>query len=160
MPIKRAGALVLFIWCLAVRSSISVTPPVFYANVGDTVVLQCNNAGTGSFACFSTYTFQSMTHPMVMLNQSMKYQVNMGSITITNVQATDAGFYACSQNCWQMKSDLISYYLQPMSEFELSFSMVHVLQQSDEFSKIFQPWVSQWTLPDSGVRFLPSRATI
>ena len=108
--------LMVFVWCLAAHSYTCITPPVFYANVGDTVVLQCNNAGSGPYGCFSTYTFQSMSHPMVMLNQSMKYQINMGSITINNVQPTDAGFYACSQNCWQMKSDLISYYLQPMSK--------------------------------------------
>ena len=38
-----------------------------------------------------------------------------GSITINNVQATDAGFYTCSSNCQQVRYDQISYYLQPVA---------------------------------------------
>jgi len=101
-------------FALFVNLSESLTPTTYYANVGETVRLQCVSGG-GS-ACFSTYTFQNTPHQMVMLNNSRKYQVEMSAITINNVQATDAGFYACSSNCYQMKADQISYFLQPMSK--------------------------------------------
>lgn len=96
----------------------ALTPQVYYANIGETVRLQCTTGG-GQYVCFSTYTFQNAYHSMVMLNSSLKYQVTSGAVTITNVQATDAGFYACSSNCDQMKSDQISYFLQPMCEYYL-----------------------------------------
>jgi len=103
-----------FLFALLINLSDSLTPTTYFANVGETVRLQCMSGG-GS-ACFSTYTFQNTPHQMVMLNNSRKYQIEMSAITINNVQATDAGFYACSSNCNQMKADQISYFLQPMSK--------------------------------------------
>lgn len=88
------------------------SPNVYYANVGDTVALRCTSGG-GNYACFSTYAFQNKAFRMVYLNSSRKYQISPGSIGLTNVQATDAGFYACSSDCNQMKIDQVSYYLQP-----------------------------------------------
>ena len=101
---------ILFLIIKLIDVSYCLSPSVYYANVGETVRLQCN----GPYACFSTYTYQDNVHQMIMLNNSLKYNVMPGSITINNVQATDAGFYACSPNCDQMRSDSISYYLQPM----------------------------------------------
>ncbi len=86
----------------------------YYASVGDTVRLQCSG---GTYFCFSTYTFQNLTHPMVMLNSSLKYSVQMGSLTINNLQQTDAGYYACSSNCTLMRSDLINFYVHPLGNF-------------------------------------------
>ena len=88
-------------------------PAVYYANVGNTATMTCT-AGGGSYACFASYAFQNQVFKMVYLNSSAKYQVMPGSIAVTNVQPTDAGFYACSNDCNQMKLDQISYYLQPM----------------------------------------------
>ena len=94
------------------------TPQVYYANIGNTVTLQCQ--GGGQYACFSTYTFQNTYHSMVPLNSSLKYQLQSGgAITVVNVQASDAGYYACSSNCLQMKASLISYYLQPMCNLDI-----------------------------------------
>lgn len=90
-------------------------PAVYYANVGNTATMTCT-AGGGSYACFASYAFQNQVFKMVYLNSSAKYQVMPGSIAVTNVQPTDAGFYACSNDCNQMKLDQISYYLQPMSQ--------------------------------------------
>jgi hypothetical protein len=92
---------------------VATAPNVYYASLGDTVTLQCSGGG-GPYACFSTYTLQNQPSPMVALNMSAKYQIQMGLITITQVQATDAGFYACSGNCNQMQANQISWYLQPM----------------------------------------------
>jgi hypothetical protein len=86
----------------------------YYVAIGDRVRLQCLSGG-GQYFCFSTYTLQNVTHPMVMLNNSMKYTIEVGALTINNIETTDAGFYACSSNCYQMKSDNIDYYLAPMS---------------------------------------------
>ena len=86
-------------------------PAVFYAAIGETARLQCSG---GQFACFSSYSLQNSVHSMVPLQNSRKYQIQPGSIIINNVQATDAGFYACSSNCEQMRIEQISYYLQPM----------------------------------------------
>ncbi len=88
-------------------------PEVYYANLGQSVTLQCK-VGGGQYACFSTYTFQNSPFEMVVLNNSLKYTVSSGSIALSNVKATDAGFYACSSDCRQMKIDQVSYYLQPI----------------------------------------------
>ncbi len=88
-------------------------PEVYYANLGQSVTLQCK-VGGGQYACYSSYTYQNRVYEMAMLNSSLKYTVSQGSIGIQNVKATDAGFYACSNDCRQMKIDQISYYLQPM----------------------------------------------
>ena len=87
----------------------------FYASIGSNAQLTCQSGG--SYVCFSTYTFENTTHPMIILNTTSKYTVGMNSITINNVDATDAGFYACSSNCNQMNSAQMDFYLVPMSEF-------------------------------------------
>jgi hypothetical protein len=92
----------------------NAAPIVYYANIGQPITLQCS----GPYVCFSTYSFQNRMHQMVMLNNSRKYQITGGMVTINNVQATDAGFYACSSNCYQMRLDQINYYLQPMCKFK------------------------------------------
>lgn len=108
---KFQACLVAIVFNLLLCHSVHSLPSVYYANMGDTVSIQCNG---GPYACFSTYTLQNSQFSMVPLNQSAKYQIAMGSIVINNVQATDAGFYACSSNCYQMNINQISYYLQPM----------------------------------------------
>ena len=102
--------------CLLLNTIHCAPPTVYYANVGDTVALRCTSGG-GNYACFSTYAFQNQAFKMVYLNSSRKYQVSPGSIGVTNVQATDAGYYACSNDCAQMKIDQISYYLQPTRNY-------------------------------------------
>ena len=104
--------LLLFTILVYLRISECVPPTVYYAPVGSPAMLQCTSGG--NYVCFSTYTFQSITHQMAYLNNSAKYNYASGMLTVNNVQPTDAGFYACSNDCTQMKSDLISYYLQPM----------------------------------------------
>lgn len=84
----------------------------YYASIGSSQNLRCISGG--SYWCYSTYTFRNVSHAMVMLNSSMKYNVQGGSLTINNIEATDAGFYGCSSNCNQMRSDLIDFYLIPM----------------------------------------------
>lgn len=107
--------LILTIVCLMQISRLECAQPaVYYANVGSAANMPCTSGG-GSFACFSTYAFQNQVFRMVYLNTTAKYQVMPGSVTVNNVQPTDAGFYACSNDCFQMKLDQISYYLQPMS---------------------------------------------
>lgn len=88
-------------------------PEVYYANLGQNVVLSCK-VGGGQYACFSSYTYQNREYAMAYVNSSRKYEVTGNSIGINNVKATDAGFYACSSDCRRMKIDQISYYLQPM----------------------------------------------
>ena len=106
--------LILTIVCLMQFSRLECAQPaVYYANVGSAANMPCTSGG-GSFACFSTYAFQNQVFRMVYLNTTAKYQVMPGSVTVNNVQPTDAGFYACSNDCFQMKLDQISYYLQPM----------------------------------------------
>ena len=98
---------------LSLAHSIICSPATYYANIGSPVTLTC---GGGQFGCFSTYAYMNHPQTMVMIPmQSLKYQVTSGSITINNVQATDAGFYTCSNNCQQIKYDQITYYLQPTS---------------------------------------------
>lgn len=108
------------------QSTLALTPQVYYGNIGESVRLQCTTGG-GQYVCFSTYTFQNAYHSMVMLNNSLKYQVTSGSVTISNLQATDAGFYACSSNCDQMRSDQISYFLQPMCKYIFSIKLLSYL---------------------------------
>ncbi len=100
--------------CLLQATFVFSLPNVYYASLGDTVTLQCSG---GPYACFSTYMLQNQPSPMVPLNMSSKYQLQMGSITVNRVQATDAGYYACANNCYQVQSGQISYYLQPMCKF-------------------------------------------
>lgn len=104
-----ALTLVVFVNCQAGRQ-----PEVYYANLGQNIVLNCK-VGGGQYACYSSYTYQNREYEMAYVNSSLKYQVNSGSIGINNVKATDAGFYACSSNCKTMRMDQVSYYLQPMS---------------------------------------------
>lgn len=108
------------LYLAVVNCQSSRQPEVFYANLGQTVTLQCK-VGGGQYACYSSYTYQNRVYEMANINSSLKYQVNQGSIEIKNIKATDAGFYACSSDCRQMKIDQISYYLQPMCKlFKLS----------------------------------------
>lgn len=89
----------------------NTAPTTHYANIGSPATLTCNG---GQFGCFSTYAYSSLPSRMVMIPmQSLKYQIMSGSITINNVQATDAGFYTCSSSCDQIRYDQISFYLQP-----------------------------------------------
>ena len=89
------------------------TRVTFYAAVGSNAQLTCQSGG--SYVCFSTYTFQNITHPMIVLNTTSKYIVGTNSLTVNNVDASDAGFYACSSNCNQMNSDQMDFYLIPTS---------------------------------------------
>jgi len=50
---------------------------------------------------------------MVAITPSYKYQVQSGYVVISNIQATDAGFYTCSSRCDQVTYDQLNYYLQP-----------------------------------------------
>ena len=95
---------------LLVESKVRIT---YYATIGSNAQLTCQSGG-GPYICFSTYTFENLTYPMIMINTTSKYTVGMNSITINNVDATDAGFYACSSNCNQMNSNLVDFYLMPM----------------------------------------------
>lgn len=105
--------LVLLVTIIRNKQTECASPNVYYANVGDTITLQCS-AGGGNFACYSSYAFQNQIFKMVNLFNSPKYQVSgSGSIGIANVQATDAGFYACASDCNQMRLDQVSFYLQP-----------------------------------------------
>jgi hypothetical protein len=124
--------------CLQVASLVFTLPNVYYAQLGDTVTMQCSG---GPYACFSTYSLQNQPSPMVTLNISSKYQLQMGSITLTQVQATDAGFYACANNCFQVQANQISYYLQPMCKlctfvFECPLTEILVLPIPCRFSEI------------------------
>lgn len=123
------------------QSTLALTPQVYYGNIGESVRLQCTTGG-GQYVCFSTYTFQNAYHSMVMLNNSLKYQVTSGSVTISNLQATDAGFYACSSNCDQMRSDQISYFLQPMCKYIFSIKLLSFLSIQFKFTKLFKLWVN------------------
>jgi hypothetical protein len=108
--IKMIISLLLFVFITTGECSM---PRAFYANIGDSVRLQCSGLN-GAMGCFSTYTFEDQMHPMVAIPNSRKYQISQGAIIINSVRATDAGFYACAADCSQMTSDRISYFLQPM----------------------------------------------
>lgn len=110
MRLATFAIVVLFNFILICECKNRVT---IYAGLGETVRLQCSG---GQFFCFSTYTLTNSVHQMIMINASNKYQVEMGSLTIRNLEKTDAGFYACSSNCAQMKSENIDYYVQPTSK--------------------------------------------
>lgn len=89
-------------------------PEVYYATIGQNVVLPCK-VGGGQYACYSSYTYQNREYEMAYINASRKYTVGQGSsIGINDLKSTDAGFYACSSDCRKMKIDQISYYLQPI----------------------------------------------
>ena len=104
---------VIFVLTIMTAPCIRCAPQTYYANIGSPATLTC---GGGQFGCFSTYAYTNYAQQMVMIPmQSLKYQVMSGSITINNVQATDAGFYTCSSNCQQIRYDQISYYLQPVA---------------------------------------------
>ena len=90
----------------------SSQPKLFYASVGSSVVLSCTSA-SGQLACYSSYIYQNTAFDMANISSSLKYQINPGSIGINNVKPTDAGFYACSNDCRNIKISQISYYLQP-----------------------------------------------
>jgi hypothetical protein len=111
MSVLKRKSLVLFLFLYV--NFVYSAPTVYYANVGETVSLPCN-VGGGQMACYSSYTLRDTVHSMVPLSASRKYQFQGSRLMIQNVQPTDAGFYSCSTNCNQMKSDTISLYLQPM----------------------------------------------
>lgn len=83
-----------------------------YPNLGETLTLRCQQSG--QYFCYSTYTFKNQLHPMIIINSTLKYSTTFGSLTINNIDRTDAGFYACSSTCTNMKADLIDFYVQPM----------------------------------------------
>ncbi len=99
--------------------STSKQPNVYYATIGSNVVLSCSG---GQQACFSTYIYQNKPFKMANLSTTLKYQISSGSIGVNNVKETDAGFYACSNDCSQMRIDQVSNFLQPMSKLPFSFS--------------------------------------
>lgn len=121
MNLASTAGLVLSVWLwVMVGVLVEATPAVFYANIGDTAQLQCSGGG-GSMVCFSTYADRTTAFAMVALTPSYKYQIQSGYVAVTNVQATDAGFYTCSARCDQVTYDQIAYYLHPTSEcFERS----------------------------------------
>ncbi len=100
----------------APQATNSKQPSVFYAVLGSSVVIPCNS-GNGQYACFSSYVYANKDFKMAYLNTTLKYQINPGSIGVNNVKATDAGFYACSNDCYKMRIDQVSYFLQPMSNY-------------------------------------------
>ena len=112
-----SSGLCVLLYMTLVDCQVTKQPAVFYANLGQTISLPCS----GQYACYSSYTFQNRVYEMVYLNNSLKYQVTTGTIGITNVKTTDAGFYACSNDCFKMKIDMISYYLQPMCKLSNNF---------------------------------------
>ena len=112
------SALGLLVYLTLAECQVGRQPEVYYANLGQNVVLPCK-VGGGQFACYSSYTYQNREYAMAFINASRKYDVSGSSIGINNVKATDAGFYACSSDCRRMKIDQISYYLQPMCKLSL-----------------------------------------
>lgn len=97
---------------------VSATPIVYYASLGDTAQLQCGSGG--SLVCYSTYADKTIPFAMVALTPSYKYQIQSGYVAISNVQATDAGFYTCAARCDQVTYEQISYYLHPTSKREIT----------------------------------------
>lgn len=93
-------------------TNVIAAPQVIFAEIGQSSrPIPCNS----EFVCYSSYSFKNFPHPMVRLNSSLKYQISAGSLTISNVKDTDAGFYTCSGNCQQMQWDQIAYFLRPTS---------------------------------------------
>lgn len=86
----------------------------YYPKIGESFTLRCND--TSSFVCYSSYTFQTRYHSMIILNDTNKYDITKGSLTIKKVEASDSGYYTCVQQstaCSQMRSDSIDYYIGP-----------------------------------------------
>lgn len=112
----------LFMLLWSLNGVIKCASPVVYnANVGESVTLQFSGGGT---ICYSTYTLKNITHEMIVIPGNLKYQISSGSLTISNVQATDAGFYASSSNCNSMNSDSIAFYLQPYRMRKYCFKII------------------------------------
>ena len=120
---RRKGLLVAALLLLLLAACVRATPVVYYAPVGESVQL-CGNmmqsggnlggaAGMGSMACFSSYADKNVAFSMIALTPSFKYQVAGGYLVVNNVQATDAGFYTCSNRCDQVTYDQLGYYLHP-----------------------------------------------
>ena len=119
----RNGLTALLVYMLVASETVlgqagaapSSQPKLFYASVGSSVVLSCTSA-SGQLACYSSYIYQNTAFDMANISSSLKYQINPGSIGINNVKPTDAGFYACSNDCRNIKISQISYYLQPIGK--------------------------------------------
>lgn len=113
----------LVLWYLSLSIERNEAAPfVYYANVGSSVSLQCTGGG-GAVACFSTYRFKNTYTPMIAIQNSQKYMISSGSISINNVQSTDAGYYTCAASCNSVNFDQVAYYLQPMCNLNLNISV-------------------------------------
>jgi hypothetical protein len=97
---------------LSLSISLSQAIVSLYPNLGESLTMRCQQSG--QFFCFSTYTFRNQLHPMIIINSTLKYSATFGSLTINNIERTDAGFYACSSTCQNMRADSIDFYVQPM----------------------------------------------
>ena len=97
---------------LSIVNNINCNQVSYYPKIGESFTLKCNNQNKGDFFCYSTYTFKNKLHSMVKLNDTDKYEISKGSLTIKNFKISDAGYYACSNNCEKMKSDFIEFYLE------------------------------------------------
>lgn len=102
----------LLVFVFSWITNVITAPQVIFAEIGQSSrPIPCNS----EFVCYSSYSFKNIPHSMVRLNSSQKYQISAGSLTITNVRETDAGFYTCSGNCQQTQWNQIAYYVRPTS---------------------------------------------